>query len=217
MVIFYWEPAPPGQCGVVLQYSLCDTDWGVKNLFIMRVYTWCTGNTGHSAAISECFCADQAHWATVERKTSSLSPWTLTMLWKNAGESRAHSVPVLMRVEIRDFLCHQYILWSCINDWSEKRLWLITPSVLGGFQLSQVLKPSRIFQVWTLSTAVQHPVHLWLDLEANKDPNNNNLCWWQMRWTIKGKNQLRVGIDSSALHLSLPSPSFLHSSSPLMD
>lgn len=155
MVISYWEPAPPGQCGVVLQYSLCDTDWGVKNLFIMQVYAWCAGNTGHSAAISGCFCAD--HCATVGRKTSSLSPWRLTMLWENAGESGAHSVPVLMGVELSDFLCHQYFLWSCINDWSEKGLWLITPSLLEGFQLSQAPEPGRIYQVWTLCTVVQHP------------------------------------------------------------
>lgn len=76
---------------------------------------------------------------------------------KNAGESRAHSVPVLMGVEISHFLCHQYFLWSCIKDRSEKGLWLITPSVLEGFQLSQVPEPSRIYQVWTLCSILQHP------------------------------------------------------------
>lgn len=45
----------------------------------------------------------------------------------------------------------------------------------------------------------------------------DNLCWWQMRWKTKGKNHLRVLIHNSALHLSLLSPSFLHSTSPLMD
>lgn len=65
MVIFYCESVPSGQYSVVLRYSLCDTYRKVKNLFSMQVHTRCTGNTDHSAFLSEYFCVFR--WSSTQK------------------------------------------------------------------------------------------------------------------------------------------------------
>lgn len=155
MAIFYCEPVPSGQCSVVLQYSLCDTYWKVKNLFIMQVYTWCTGNIGHSAFIYGYFCvfgwsSTQEPVVKCKEQEFPLSQSRLAMLWKCwriQSPQCTHIYSWREQKSLRWLLCHKHFLWSCINDWSEKGLWLITLSMLACFQRSQVLEPSRIYQV----------------------------------------------------------------------
>lgn len=175
--------------------SFCSHLWVFLSVLIK--YTWLCG--------------------TVERKTSSLSPWRLTMLWKKCWRTQSPQctcvdgsgnqqllVPPVFPLVVDKGLVRE----GALTNYSQRAGRL---SAEPGAQAKQDLSGMN-----TLCCSTT-PNHLWLDWEANKDPNNNNLCRWQMRWTIKGENHLRVVIDSSALHLPLPSPSFLHSSPPLTD
>lgn len=97
MVILYCEPVPSGHCCVVVQYSLCDTYWKVKNLFVMQVYTRCTGNIGHSAFISGYFCVWLIKYrgACVRcRDTNLLFLNPGWQCYENAEDPRAHNTPM---------------------------------------------------------------------------------------------------------------------------
>lgn len=151
----------------------------------------------------------------MERKSCSLSPWKLTILWKKWGRLRGYSVPVYWSGN--HWLPESPIfLWSCIIDWWEKGPPLIIPSA-GRLSAEPGTRAKQHLSCMNTVYCTTTPSHLWLDLEANKYSNKDNLCWWQMRWKTKGKNHLRVLIHNSALHLFLLSPSFPHSTSPLMD
>lgn len=185
----------------------------------MRVCTRCTGNRGHSAAISGYFCVDQVHttlWYSGEKNISLLSTKIDNAVKKCWGAQSPQCacadgsgnqplvVPPVFPLVLQKGLVREGTLTN--HSQHAGRL-----SAEPGAGAKQDLSGMN-----TLCCSTT-PNHLWLDLEANKDPNNNNPCRWQMHWAIKGENHLRVAIDSSALHLPLPSPSFLHSTPPLMD
>lgn len=157
MVTFYCESVSSGQCNVVLWYSRCDTYWNIRNLVLMQEYTWCAGNTGHSALISGHFCVFKMfRYTRVCDAVQTRSLPSLNPDWQHHENARESSW--WDQKSLQWLLCHQHFLQSCTSDWSEKGLPLITLSVLECCQLSQVLEPKRIYQVWTLHTLLQHQI-----------------------------------------------------------
>lgn len=217
MVIFYWEPAPPGQCGVALQYSLCEYRLkSQKSVYHVGVHLMSWEYRSFCSHLWVFLCLSSTLGYTGEKNVFPLSMNTdnaVKKCWRIQSTQRACA----------DGSGNQWLLVSPIFPLVLQK-WLVREGTLtnysqraGRLSAEPGARAKQDLSGMNTLYCSTTPSHLWLDLEANKDPNNNNPCRWQMRWTIKGKNQLRVGIDSSALHLSLPSPSFLHSSSPLMD